>query len=100
ESKPLRGARVRAVGEEELTEIYPVRAALEEVAAREAAARLGGNVTALEAEVAAMHRAADAGDLHGQIEHDVAFHRLIVEASRNGSARPSTARRRSPGATW
>ncbi len=84
ESSPFKGARVRKVSQEELLEIYPVRAALEELAAREAAIRLGGDVDALEDELAAMHRAADAGDLHEQVLHDVAFHRLIVEAAGNG----------------
>jgi DNA-binding GntR family transcriptional regulator len=84
ESEPFRGARVRAVSAEELAEIYPVRAALEEVAAREAAGRLGGAVEALEAEIAAMHVAAEAGNLHALAEHDATFHRLIVEASGNG----------------
>jgi DNA-binding GntR family transcriptional regulator len=83
ESEPFRGARVREVSQEELIEIYPVRAAIEEVAAREAATRLDGEVDALAAELEAMHRAADAKDLHAQVEHDVAFHRLIVEASGN-----------------
>ena len=83
ESEPFRGARVREVSQEELIEIYPVRAAIEEVAAREAATRLDGEVDALAAELEAMHRAADANDLHAQVEHDVAFHRLIVEASGN-----------------
>jgi DNA-binding GntR family transcriptional regulator len=83
ESEPFRGSRVREISEEELGEIYPVRAAIEEVAAREAATRLDGDVDALEAELEAMHRAADENDLHGQVEHDVSFHRLIVEASGN-----------------
>jgi DNA-binding GntR family transcriptional regulator len=83
ESEPFRGARVREVSQEELIEIYPVRAAIEEVAAREAATRLNGDVDALAAELEAMHHAADAKDLHAQVEHDVAFHRLIVEASGN-----------------
>jgi DNA-binding GntR family transcriptional regulator len=83
ESTPFRGARVREVSQEELLEIYPVRAAIEEVAAREAATRLDGNVDALAEELEAMHQAADANDLHAQVEHDVAFHRLIVEASGN-----------------
>src|SRR5439155_4274395 len=83
ESEPFRGARVREVSDEELIEIYPVRAAIEEVAAREAAVRLDGDVERLEAELDAMKRAADAGDLHEQVGHDVAFHRLIVEASGN-----------------
>ena len=83
ESEPFRGSRVRAVTEEELAEIYPVRAAVEELAAREAAARLGGDVGLLEDELAAMRRAADEADLHGLVEHDVRFHRVIVEAAEN-----------------
>ena len=83
ESEPFRGARVRAVSSEELAEIYPVRAALEEVAARAAATRLGGRIRGLEDELAAMRAAADDGDLHRFVEHDVRFHRLIVEASGN-----------------
>src|SRR5947209_6001313 len=79
ESEPFRGARVRDVSQEELIEIYPVRAAIEAVAAREAAERLDGDVEALEAELEAMRAAAETGDLHEQVEHDVAFHRLIVE---------------------
>jgi DNA-binding GntR family transcriptional regulator len=83
ESAPFKGARVREISDEELVEIYPVRAALEELAAREAAVRLDGRVDALEAELDAMHRAADDGDLHMQVVHDVDFHRLIVEAAGN-----------------
>jgi DNA-binding GntR family transcriptional regulator len=83
ESEAFRGARVREVSEEELMEIYPVRAAIEEVAAREAAVRLDGRVDHLEAELEAMRAAAEEGDLHEQVAHDVAFHRLIVEASGN-----------------
>ncbi|TMB85062.1 MAG: GntR family transcriptional regulator [Chloroflexi bacterium] len=83
ESEPYRGTRVRAVTKSELTEIYPVRAALEEVAARAAAVHLAGNVEALEAELAAMHAAAEKGELYEEVQHDVEFHRLIVEASGN-----------------
>ena len=83
ESEPYRGTRIRAVTKAELTEIYPVRAALEEVAARAAAQRLAGRIEALAAELAAMHQAAEKGDLYEQVQHDVEFHRLIVEASGN-----------------
>lgn len=83
ESAPFRGAWVREVSRSELAEIYPVRAAIEEVAAREAATRLHGDVAALEAELDEMRGAAAEGDLHRLVEHDVAFHRLIVEASGN-----------------
>jgi DNA-binding GntR family transcriptional regulator len=80
ESAPFRGSWVRQVSRQEMAQVYPVRAALEEVAAREAAVRLDGDVSALEAEVAAM---LDAGDLHEQVAHDVRFHELIVEAADN-----------------
>jgi len=83
ESESYRGTRVRAVTKSELTEIYPVRAALEEVAARAAAVHLAGNVEALEAELEAMLAAAEKGDLYEEVQHDVEFHRLIVEASGN-----------------
>jgi DNA-binding GntR family transcriptional regulator len=80
ESVPFRGARVRSVSDAELAEVYPIRGALEEVAAREAAKRMGGDVTALEAELAGMEAA---HDLSEQVEHDVRFHQLIVAASGN-----------------
>jgi DNA-binding GntR family transcriptional regulator len=84
ESEPFRGSRVRAFSTGELAETYPVRAAIEGVASRAAAEALAGNVGALRAELDAMRFAADDGDLHRLVEHDVAFHRLIVEASGNG----------------
>jgi len=83
ESEPFRGARVRGFSEAELIEVYPVRAVLEELAAREATARLEGDVSILEAEVDAMRTAAGQGDLHGLVQHDFAFHRRIVEAAGN-----------------
>ena len=83
ESEPFRGARVRGFSEAELIEVYPVRAVLEELAAREATARLEGDVSNLEAEVEAMRAAAREGDLHGLVQHDFAFHRRIVEAAGN-----------------
>lgn len=83
ESTPYRGSRVRSVTRNELVEIYPVRAALEEVAARAAAGYFKGNAGKLESELAAMHREADNGDLYELVRHDFEFHRLIVEASAN-----------------
>ena len=47
ESEPFRGSRVRVFDEEEMIEVYPVRASLEELAARLAAERLDGDVSAL-----------------------------------------------------
>lgn len=84
ETRPHRGARVRAVTPEELGQTYPVRAALEEVAGREAALRVTDDLLErLEAELAAMRAAAARGDVHAQMVHDVSFHQLIVEASGN-----------------
>src|SRR4051812_17563487 len=71
ESQPHRGARVRAVTSQELVQIYPVRAALEEVAGREAATRLREDqLAALADELGGMRRAADDGDLHALLVHD------------------------------
>jgi DNA-binding GntR family transcriptional regulator len=80
ESAAFRGAWVREVSDAELAEVYPIRAALEDVAARAAAERLEGRVAPLEREV---RRMATARHVREQVEHDVAFHRLIVEASGN-----------------
>jgi DNA-binding GntR family transcriptional regulator len=83
ESQPFKGARVRAFGDEELVEVYPVRAVLEELAAKEATKNLAGDVSILEAEVEAMREAARRGDVNALVRHDIAFHRLVVEAAGN-----------------
>lgn len=84
ESQPYKGARVRAVTPAELAEIYPVRAALEEVAGSAAAPRMTEDLLArLADELEAMRAAARRGDLHQQLVHDARFHRIIVEASGN-----------------
>jgi DNA-binding GntR family transcriptional regulator len=85
ESEPFRGARVREVRDEDLLAVFPVRAALEELAAREAARRAGGSVETLERELDAMARAAARGDWRTQIAHDLEFHRCIVELAGNES---------------
>ncbi len=83
ESQPFRSARVRDVSDDELLEVFPVRAVLEELAAREAAKRDDLDVDALQAEIDAMRAAAEAGDVDAQLAHDIAFHRLLVESSGN-----------------
>ena len=84
ESQPHRGARVREVTTDELIQIYPVRAALEEVAGREAATRITEEqMAALGEELAAMRRAAEDGDLHALMVSDTRFHEIIVEACGN-----------------
>jgi DNA-binding GntR family transcriptional regulator len=83
ESEPFRGARVRAVSDTDLLPVFPVRAAIEELAAREAAKRVNGDVSALERELEAMRSAARRSDWRKQISHDLAFHRAVVEMAGN-----------------
>jgi DNA-binding GntR family transcriptional regulator len=83
ESEPFRGARVRAVRADEIAEAYPVRAALEELAAKLAAERLAGASAPLKTEIDAMRAAAADDDLRAFVRHDVAFHRVFVDASAN-----------------
>jgi DNA-binding GntR family transcriptional regulator len=81
---PFRGTQVRQVSREELAEIYPVRAALEGVAAGAAAKRLDKSTLArLEELLARMLEAASRADGRAQVEADIAFHKAIVEASGN-----------------
>jgi DNA-binding GntR family transcriptional regulator len=82
ESEPFRGSRVRAVDDSQLLPVFPVRAALEELAASEAA-RNAGDVGALDHELESMREAAAAADWRTQIAHDVAFHRTMVELACN-----------------
>jgi len=83
ESEPFRGSRVRVFDEGEMIQVYPVRASLEELAARLATVNLAGDVSLLEIEFDAMREAAKAGDTRSLAEHDIAFHRVIVEAAEN-----------------
>jgi DNA-binding GntR family transcriptional regulator len=83
ESEPFRGARVRAVNDEQLLPVFPVRMALEELAAREAARRADSDMFLLEREVEEMRSAARAGDWRAQISHDLAFHRAVIEMADN-----------------
>jgi DNA-binding GntR family transcriptional regulator len=83
ESEPFRGARVRAVDDERLLPVFPVRMALEELAAREAARLAKGDVSPLEREVKAMREAAARADWRTQVSHDIAFHRTVVEMADN-----------------
>ena len=83
ESEPFRGARVRAVDDSQLLPVFPVRAALEELAAREAARMAKGEVEVLDREFEGMRDAAARGDWRTQISHDIAFHRAMVELAGN-----------------
>ncbi|MHA6630012.1 GntR family transcriptional regulator [Pseudonocardia sichuanensis] len=81
---PRRGTFVAEISDEDARAGYQVRAALEAIAAEQLAATLSERTAAdLQAEVDAMVAAADADDLSGLIEHDVAFHRLVWERCGN-----------------
>jgi serine phosphatase RsbU (regulator of sigma subunit) len=71
----------------EMMEAYEIRAGLEEIAGRTAAAFLEGNTGYLQGEVDAMLAAVRSNDLDAYAEHDVKFHRIILEASQNGALR-------------
>jgi len=83
QSEPFRGTYVRAFEPGELLEVYPVRAVLEELAAREATMRLHGDVRALKRCLEGMRAAAARCDSRREIQYDVEFHRHVVEAAGN-----------------
>jgi DNA-binding GntR family transcriptional regulator len=82
-SEPHRGTYVRDPWQRGMHELYDVRAALEEFAARLATPHLRDDVSALQAEVDGMADAAARNDVQGVVEHSEGFHRLIVEAAGN-----------------
>ena len=67
----------------EMQQAYEIRAALEEIGGRAAASALKGNTAALQQELDAMRAAFRHLDLDSFVEHDVAFHRTILEAAQN-----------------
>jgi serine phosphatase RsbU (regulator of sigma subunit) len=73
----------RSAKPKEMREAYEIRAALEEVGGRAAAQALKGNTTAIQSELDGMRVAFRDRDLDSFVEHDVAFHRSILQASRN-----------------
>ncbi len=80
---PYKGARVRRVEPREIVEIYPVRAALEELAGQLAVANIGGRIDELGAVVKKMETAAEHGDAREMAAFDVEFHRIILDATGN-----------------
>jgi DNA-binding GntR family transcriptional regulator len=67
----------------EMQEAYEIRAALEEISGRSAAPTLKGNTSALHQELDGMRAAVRRLDLDSYAEHDVRFHRHILQASQN-----------------
>ena len=69
----------------EMHEAYEIRAGIEEIAGRTAAEALKGNTGELQKELEAMRVALSTGDLDGCAEHDVNFHKAILQSSGNGN---------------
>ena len=81
---PFRSTYVREISTEDLVKSYPVRAALESVAAREAATTIDDEtLTQLEEHIAAMRRAAEVNDHRAHVDADFAFHHTIIKAAGN-----------------
>jgi DNA-binding GntR family transcriptional regulator len=87
EREPHRGARVRLVSEQEAVEILQARAALEGLAAREAALRITRATAAEVREVLARQKAAlGRQDLLGASDVNAELHAKIVELSGHATA--------------
>ncbi len=83
-SSPFRGTQVRKISTEELLEIYPIRAALEGVAARAAAVRIDQpTLVHLEELIEVMREAAGRDNHRAEADADHNFHHAIVKASGN-----------------
>jgi serine phosphatase RsbU (regulator of sigma subunit)/DNA-binding GntR family transcriptional regulator len=76
-------AVLHAPNAKEMHEAYEIRAGIEEIAGRTAAEALKDNTAELEKELDAMRAAISIGDLDGCAEHDVKFHKVILQASGN-----------------
>lgn len=76
-------AVVRSTNPKETQEAYEIRAALEEIGGRAAASGFKGNTEPLRYELDAMRTALRQGDLDACAEHDVRFHRSILQRSQN-----------------
>ena len=85
-SSPFRGTQVRQISTDDLLEIYPIRAALEGVAARGRRARDRRRRRSRSSKSADRHdarrrRAQD--DAHAQASADAGFHHIIIKAAGN-----------------
>jgi len=80
---PHKGARVRRIKRREVLEIYPVRAALEDLAGNLAAEHAADHLGELEKLLRRMTEAFEAGDPRKMAHWDVLFHRTILEATGN-----------------
>ena len=83
-SSPFRGTQVRRMSAQDLIEAYPIRGAIERLAARAAATRIDEPTLAhLDALIVVMRDAARRRDQNAHVNADFAFHYTIVKASGN-----------------
>jgi len=95
ESAAFRGTVVRRVSIEDLVQIYPIRAVLEGLAAREAATRITAQtLQRLDRLIGTMRAAAARGDTRAAVSADFEFHFTIVHAAANRLLRQSWERMR------
>ncbi|QCB94582.1 GntR family transcriptional regulator [Cellulomonas shaoxiangyii] len=85
ETQSHTGTRVREVGERDLRDAVPVRAALEGLAGRLAAPRLRGAGEALAEALTLMEEAAERGDRLALASGSTHFHRAVVRGAGNDS---------------
>ena len=76
-------AVVRSPDPKEMYEAYEIRAALEEIGGRDAALHFQKNTGKLRAEVDAMRLAVQQRNLDAFSQHDVRFHRRVLQGSQN-----------------
>jgi DNA-binding GntR family transcriptional regulator len=89
---PFRNTCVRQSRRKDLVKSYPVRAALESVAAREAASIIDDETLAqLEDLIALMRSAAEANHHRAHVDADVGFHHTIIKAAEKRLARACVA---------
>jgi DNA-binding GntR family transcriptional regulator len=83
-SSPFRGAVVKEMSLHELFEVYPIRAALEAIAAKAAATRItNSELQRLRTLLQTMRKAGREGDERACVNADFMFHLTIVKASGN-----------------
>ncbi len=83
ETLPNKGARVRTVTDEELRQMYDVRAQLESYGTQLATERRAQLKSSLKSMVTAMRKAAREEDSTAFANHNSSFHRIIIENSGN-----------------
>jgi len=84
ESAPFRSAVVREPSVQDLVQVYPIRAALEGVGARDAAGHITkAQLAKLRSLIEGMRKAARRNDERACVDADMLFHLTIIEASSN-----------------